>query len=105
MSPSQHLARVHHPVRIERGLDLAHHRKGGRILPAGEQAALELTDAMLGRIGAAEASDDSVNDLVHRIPAVEKSLPVCADRLRDIEMDVAVAEMAEGDHPCAGRES
>ena len=73
--------------------------EGGRVLPTGEEPALELTHAVLGRIGAAEARDDSVHDLVHRIPAIEKSLLIGADRLRHVEVDIAVAEMAEGDHP------
>ena len=59
---------------------------------------------MLGRIGAAEAADDPVHDLVHRIPAVEKGLSVGAQRLGDVEVNIAVAEMAEGDHARPGRE-
>src|SRR5580700_3743768 len=85
------LARIHHPVRVERGLDLAHHRERSGILPTSKESALELTHAVLGRIGAAEARDDSVHDLVHRVPAIEKGLPIAADRLRHVEVDIAVA--------------
>src|ERR1700722_20601277 len=95
------LARIHHPVRIERRLDLPHHCERSRVLPTSKQSALELTHAMFGGIRAAEARDDFVYDLVHRIPAVEKGLLIGADWLRHVEVDVAVAEVAEGDHPGA----
>ena len=95
--PSEDLARIHHPVRVERRLDLAHHGERSGVLPAREQSALELTHAVFGGIRAAEARDDSVHDLVHRVPAIEKGLLVGADRLRHVEVDIAVAEMAEGD--------
>ncbi len=72
------------------------------ILPSREQRALELANAVLGGVRAAEARDDSVHDLVHRLPGIEKGLLVGADRLRHVEVDVAVAEVAEGDHAGPG---
>ena len=50
------------------------------------------------------ARDDRVHDLVHRRPLVEKGGLVGADRLADVKMDVAVAEMAKGDDARAGHE-
>ena len=94
----------YHPVGIERRLDLAHRRQGPGVLQSGEKVALEPAHAVLGGIRAAEARDDGVHDLVHRLPAIEEGLAVGADRLRHVEMDVAVAEMAEGDDARAGRE-
>ena len=59
---------------------------------------------MLGGIRAAEARDDFVHNLVHPIPTIQKSLLVPGDRLRHVEVDVAVAEVAEGDHAGPWRE-
>ena len=61
-------------------------------------------DAVLGRDRAGMARDDRMDDLVHRRPVVEKRRLVGADRLADVEMDVAVAEVAEGDDARAGHE-
>ena len=87
------------PFGIERRLDLPHHCERSGVLPTSKQSALELTHAMFGGIRAAEACDNPVHDLVHRIPAIEKGLLIGADWLRHVEVDVAVTEVAEGDHP------
>ena len=57
---------------------------------------------MLGRDRAGIARNDCVHDIVDLMPACQKGVFVGADRLRDVEMDVAVAEMAEGKDARAG---
>ena len=53
-------------------------------------------DAVLGRDRAAVASrTTAMHDGVDLVPAREECVLVGADRLRDVVVDVAVAEMAE----------
>ena len=48
--------------------------------------------------------NDRMNDLIDLVPAREEGGFVGADRLRHIAMNIAVAEMTEGQWPRAGNE-
>ena len=56
---------------------------------------------MLGGNRAAHLRDDGVDDGICLVPARQKGLLVGADRLRDVVVNVAVAQMAEGHRPGA----
>ena len=56
---------------------------------------------MLGRNRAGVLEHDLVDGVVDLVPAREKLRGVGADRLADVEMHVAVAEMAERHRPAA----
>ena len=73
-------------------------------LTVGKQVALHDADAVLGRDRAAVFQHDVEHDLVHVMPALEERGLVGADRLGDVVVDVAVAEMAERQRPRAGDE-
>ncbi len=49
-----------------------------------------------------EAADHLEDHVVHGVPLIQIVLGIHADGLRDIVVDVAVAQMAEGDEPRAG---
>jgi hypothetical protein len=60
----------------------------------------QLADAVLRAEAAAHPGDQRV----HRIGEPRRLLRRCAGRQADIEVDVAVAEMAEGHRPAAGQQ-
>ena len=80
-------------------LDAAHQLDRDRVLDLGQFVALELADAVLGGDRAAHSQHDLVHDRVHLVPAGDEGGRVGADRLADIVVDVAVAEMAERHRP------
>ena len=65
----------------------------------GSEFALELADAVLGRDRTVVFKHDLVDGVVDLAPALEELRAVGANRLADIEMHVAVAEMAERHRP------
>ena len=67
----------------------------------GKQVALHDADAVLGRDRAAVFQHDIEHDHVDVMPALEERGLVGIDRLRDVVVDVAVAEMAERQRPRA----
>ena len=79
-------------MRVERRLQRAHHVERDRVLGLPQQIALQLADAVFGGDRAANSRDDPVHDVVHRLPSRQEGRLVGADRLRDVEMDIAVAE-------------
>src|SRR5579862_6988633 len=91
----QQLAGVEDPPRIERRLDAPHHVEFRPAAPFGHQIGLEAADAVLGREAAVEQAHDGVDGVHQFLVAGEKGAAVSALRLYQVEMDVAVAEMAE----------
>ena len=67
----------------------------------GSEFALELADAVFGRDRAVVLQHDFVDGVVHLAPPRKKLRCVGADRLADIEMHIAVAEMAKRYRPAA----
>ncbi len=63
---------------------------------------LELADPVFGRDRTAVSDDDRVDQRVDLAPARQERRLVRADRLRDVAVQVAVAEMAERHEPRAG---
>ncbi len=61
----------------------------------GQLLALHQSDAVLGGDGAPKIVHDVVNDAVETGPVREELRLVHADRLAEVEVDVAVAEMPE----------
>src|ERR1700689_2815058 len=59
---------------------------------------------MLGGNRAMKLLDDAMHDLVHRLPLRQKPRLVGANRLRDVEMNIAGAEMAESQTASARHE-
>ena len=92
------LAGVHYSLRIERPLDRAHRAEPRRIAEPRQLVELHLADAVLGRDRAARGGDEIVDEGGDRrgLRSASQSAPAPAGA-RDVEMDVAVAEMAEGD--------
>jgi len=68
---------------------------------SGQQLALHDADAMLRRDRAAQFRYHLMDGIVHFVPPGEERLRVGADRLADVVMNVAVAEMAERHRPAA----
>ena len=92
---------IHDAVRIEHRLDAAHQLDRDLVLDVGQLVALEHADAVLGRDRAAHPQHDREHDRVDLVPARQEVRGVAADRLADIVMDIAVAEMAERHRPRA----
>src|SRR6185312_16783248 len=89
----QHLARIENALGIEQALDAAHQFERDRVFHRRQQVAFEEPDAVLGGDRAAVFFHDREYDVVHLAPALEKRFFVGADRLADIVVDIAVAEM------------
>src|SRR5271167_4948632 len=90
------LTRVHDAVGVEGPFDPAHQLDLDRRLVMGDLIALEAADAVLGADRARELAHDAVDDVVELLPARQISMPVRTFRLGQVEVDVAVADMAEG---------
>src|SRR5215471_20758387 len=73
---SDHLARVHDVVGIERALDPAHQLDLDRRLVMGDLLAFEPPDAVLGADRAGEVAHDPMDDVVELLPTREIRLPV-----------------------------
>src|SRR5258708_1766765 len=95
-------AGIHDAVGIEGELDATHQVESDRRLVARQVIALEDADAMLGADRAAHLHDDAVHDVVHFLPACQECLGVGAHGLADVEMHVAVADVAERHRTAAG---
>ena len=97
-----HLPRVHDAAGVEDALELAHEveLECGRV--ALELAALEPADAVLGADAAAHARHDVVDDAVELLSARLERLGVRTRRPAQIEVHVAVAHVAEGEHADPG---
>src|SRR4051812_2863673 len=101
------LAGIHDVLRIERALEQPHHVDLDRRFVVHELADFAPADAVLGRDAAVHPRDDVVHDAVDLFPAGEEGLALgpllrLARGLAHVEMDIAVADMAESDRPDAG---
>jgi hypothetical protein len=95
------LAGIHDAERIEHRLDAAHQLDRDLVLDVGQFVALEHADAVLGGDRSAHPQHDLEHHGVDLVPARQEIGGVAADRLADIVVDVAVAEMAERHRPRA----
>ena len=86
----------------KRALQRAHQRPSRWRFVARQLVALHHADAMLGADRAAEFVHDVMHDELHFVPAREECCIVAALWRAEIEMEIAVAEMAEADGPRAG---
>src|SRR5271166_1677347 len=107
MAPSgakalKYLAGIEDALGIEHALEAAHEVERDRILHRRQQIALEHADAVFGGDRAAELLHDREYRSVDLVPALEIVRLVGADRLGDVVMDIAVAEMAERHRPRPG---
>jgi alpha-ketoglutarate-dependent taurine dioxygenase len=91
----QHLAGIEDALGVEHRLEAAHQLERDRVLHRRQEIALEHADAVLGRDRAAVFLHHGEDHGVHLVPALEKFGLVGADRLADVVVDIAVAEMAE----------
>src|SRR5262252_7653626 len=91
-------------MRIERRFDRPHQFDRNRVLDRGQKVALEPANAMFGGDRPPKFANDVVNRGVHLTPAGEKVRLVAADRLADIEMDIAVTQMPEWHRTASGHE-
>src|ERR1700731_1029304 len=89
----QHLAGIHDAERVEHRLEGAHQLDRNLVLHAGQFVALEHADALPGGNRSAHPQHDVEHDSVDLVPAGEEIRSVRTDRLADIVMDIAVAEM------------
>src|SRR5579875_4101467 len=99
---AQHLAGVQDSARIERALDGPHELEldgGGIALELGN---LQPADAVLGAEAAAEARNEIVDRAHDRIGASEEVRRLRARRLTDIEMQIAVPDVAVHDESPVG---
>src|SRR4051812_2076979 len=103
-APSQHLPRIEDALRIERALQRLHQLVGDRVLDLRQVVALDDADAVLGGNRAAVFQHDPVDGVVHLVPTLEVLGFVGADRLGDVVVNVAVADVAEWHWPAAGNE-
>src|SRR5262245_48045247 len=101
---SQHLARVEDAVGIERVLERAHQVERDRVFHVRKEIAFEPADAMLGRDRSVERGHDLVHARIDCTPLRQKRRLVGTNGLADVEMHVAVAEMAERHGAAAGDE-
>src|SRR5258707_12106945 len=89
------LAGIHDPLGIQGGLDSAHQLDLDRGLVARDLLAPELAQAMLGADAAAMAGDHVMDQAIELTRPGEEIRRRHARRLQQIEVDIAVAEMAE----------
>ena len=89
--------------RIEGALDGAHQLDLDRRFVVGDLVALQAADAVLGADRPMKLTHDIVDDVVELLPPREIGRGVGAFRLGQVEVDVAVADMAEGHRPDAGQ--
>src|SRR5438309_3162848 len=107
MPPSSHnsgerekLPRVHDPLGIERLLDRPQRLEPRGRIGARQSRRLHLADAVLGRDRTAGGDDEVVDETARFLAA--RLEPSWHRRRLDVEVDIAVAEMAEGDGARAG---
>src|SRR5256886_16181524 len=85
---------------VEGALQGAHERKLDRGGVALELAHLESSDAMLGAEAAAELAHQVVNRAPHRLLARQEALALRSGGHAEVEVQVAVADMAiDDEHP------
>src|SRR5690606_34110699 len=89
----QNLAGVHDACRIEGRLDVAHQVERDILLEESQFFPLELTNTVFSRNRTRIARDDRVNTMVQFVPARKESFLVGAYRLRNIVMQIAIADM------------
>src|SRR6516162_11085814 len=90
------LTRVHDAGRVESALHQTHQLDLDRLLVMGDLVPFEPADAVFGADRTRELAHNAVDDVVELLPACHISMPVGAFRLGQVEMDVAVADMAKG---------
>src|SRR5262249_32949547 len=93
------LTRVHDVVRVESAFDPAHQLDLDRRLVMSDLVALEAANTVLGADRARELAHDTVDEVVEFLPTRQIGMPVGTFRLGQVEVDVAVADMAEGHRP------
>src|SRR6186713_96160 len=110
-SRAQDLSRVHDVVRVKRSLDALHEIELHRIGITLELEHFQLADAVLGGKAAAELLHEVVDSALHFLLHRLQLRGLGARTLVDVEVQIAVAEMAIGDqhalrnvlsHPAAG---
>src|SRR5713226_6498873 len=94
-----HLARIHDVLRIECALDGAHGVELDSAAVVGELVDLELADAMLGRDRAAIGHDNIVDGTADGLAVCHEVFLVPARRRLTVEVNIAVADMAERYRP------
>jgi len=97
-----HLARVHDAFGVEGGFECPHQVQFHLGFVADEIFALELADAVLGAEAALHVHGQIVDEAVEVPPLAEEGLLVHANGLAQVEMNVAVAQVAEGASADAG---
>src|SRR6516162_10695487 len=90
------LTRVHDAGRVESALHQTHQLDLDRLLVMGDLVPFEPADAVFGADRTRELAYNAVDDVVELLPARNIGMPVGAFRLGQVEMDVAVADMAKG---------
>src|SRR6516164_4758622 len=90
------LTRVHDALGVEGMFDPAHQLDLDRRLVMGDLVPFEPADAVFGADRTRELAHNAVDDVVELLPACHISMPVGAFRLGQVEVDVAVADMAKG---------
>jgi hypothetical protein len=63
----------------------------------GDLVALHAADAVLGADRAVQLAEDAADDIIELLPARQIGFGVGAVRLGQVEVDIAVADRAEGD--------
>src|SRR6185312_16240032 len=99
LKTSQNLAWVENALGVKGRLDPPHQGDLDRAANQRQEIALQLADAVFGRDGPAELGDNAVHHSIDLAPALEERVAVHPWRLAHIEVDIAVAEMAEGKGP------
>src|SRR5690606_24792571 len=97
-------AGIEQVFRVQRLLQPMHEVELDRAFRAGEKIALQAPDAVFGGDRTSEPLHDPVYGRVHRLPLREIGFRIRVLRLADVEMHVAVAEMAERAGTAAGDE-
>src|SRR5918993_5695383 len=95
LSPRKHLPRIEYAVGVERALDAAHGVDGRRVERQVEVGGLDVADAVLAADGAAEG--DGQRESLFDGPAGACDGERVVSVAHEVDVDVAVAEVAEVD--------
>src|SRR5882757_11013764 len=93
-SSSEDLAGIQDSLRIERALQIAHHRELDRVRTAREFRCLEPSDSMFGADTAAETVHQVEDGVLAPGATLQECRLVGSRALAHIEMQIAVAQVA-----------